>query len=477
MPVQKITATEFREQLRTAINNRTTTHDVGFGPIRDIVIDPVSTVLEQQNDRIRSVSLLLSLQEPDNLPETDLDGIVFNEGLRRIEGSRATTTLTFSTAQIDPTGPDLLVQRGFPVATSIDANTNETVTFITTEAATLPVAQRQGFFNIVTQRYELQVPAQATTEGTVGRVGRNRVRRPLRPLVSFDQVTNTAATEGGLDRETNAELIQRYLLAVLGRDLSTPIGVEFFVKNNYPEVDDVLVVFGSDALLTRSSDDAGAVDAYIVGETLTARSENLAYLGNNQLIRVSNPPLRTVESVSAGATTYTEGSDYEVVRDTGGNRGSTRAIEGIQFLPTVTSPPALGASVTVSYQQNLLIKTLQAASEQRDTIVLGRDLLFKQGIQVDIILEARLRVATGFSTVTVPAAVSTTIRNYINGLTLGADVELSDIQGEVRRITGVDNLLIDRLVRDPTTTGAADIAIAANEYARIAVADLVLTLI
>lgn len=477
MPVEKITAAQFRDQLRAGITSRTESHDVGFGPIRDIVIDPVAAVLEQQNDRVRAVSLLISLQDPANLSDVDVDGIVFNEGLRRSLGARAVTTLTFSTPTVDPTGPDLVVQRGFPVATTPDTNTGETVTFTTTEARTLSAAQRASFFNIVTQRYELQVPARATAQGAVGRVGRGRVRRPLRPLVGFDAVTNLAASEGGLDRETNAELVNRYLLAILGRDLTTPAGVEFFTRNNFPEVEDVLVVFGDDPLLTRAGDDAGAVDAYIVGDQLVARTENLEFLGLGQLLQVSFPPLAIVTQVSSGATTYAEGVDYEVVRDTGGNRGSTRAVEGVRFLASSASPPALGDTVTVNYTQNNLIRTLQVTSTQRTNETLGRDLLYKEGVRVDIILEAQLRVAAGFSTVTVPNAVSTAIQSFINNLGLGADVENSDLQGEVRRISGVDNFIITRLSRNPAVIDTADIVIGGNEFARISTADLVLTLV
>ena len=478
MPVEKITAAQFRDQLRTGITERTTSHDVGFGPIRDIVIDPVAAVLEQQNDRIRAVSLLISLEDPDNLSEEDLDAIVFNEGLRRIDGSRATATLTFSTPQVDPAGPDLVVQRGFPIATTPDANTGETVTFVTTEARTLTAAQRQSFFNINTQQYELSIPAEATTEGSVGRVGATRIRRPLRPLVGFDSVTNNSAADGGLDRETNAALINRYLLAILGRDLSTPTGIEKFARDNFPDVDDVAVVFGNNPLLTRAATEAGAVDTYIVGDQFVSRTENLEFLGVNQLLQISFPPLNVVTSVVSGATTYIEGTDFEVVFDTGGNAGSTRAVEGIRFLATATSPlPALGAAVTVSYTQNNLVSQLQATFEQDDVFVLGRDLLFKEGVQVNIILEARLRVATGFSTVTVPTAVSNAVLNFINGLGLGDNVEESDIQGEVRRISGVDNFIIDRLVRDPAATGASDITIVDNEFPRIAVADLTISLI
>lgn len=477
MPIQKITAAQFREQLRQGITARTVSHDVGYGPIRDIVIDPVAAVLEQQNDRIRAVSLLLSLQDPGNLSEVDLDGLVFNEGLRRIEGARSTATLTFSTSNVDPSGPNLVVQRGFPVATTPDTSTGETVTFVTTEERTLVAANRNSYFNVETQRYELTVPAQATTAGASTRVGASRIRRTLRPLVGFDTVTNRTAALGGRDRETNAELIDRYLLAILGTDLSTPTGVEKFALDQFPDVTDVLVVFGNNSLLTRTVDNAGAVDAYIVGDSILERTENIEYLGVGQLLRVSFPPVRAVTSVTSGATTYVEGSDFEVVLDASGNAGSTRAVEGIRFLPTVSSAPTVGAAVSVTYRQNNLIRTIQATLDQRDNYVLGRDLLIREGVQVSIVLEAQLRVRSGFSPVSVESAVTSALNEYINDLKLGDDVEGSDLQGVVRRVSGVDNFIITRLVRDPAATGTSDVSIGVNEYPRIASADLTLTLI
>lgn len=477
MPVQKITASQFREQLRAGITSRTTSHDVAYGPVRDIVIDPMAAVLEQQNDRIRAVSLILSLQDPSNISEADLDGIVFNEGLRRITGAQSTVTLTFSVITVDTTGPDLVIQRGFPVATTPDESTGESVTFVTTEEATLDVSASTSYYNVNTQRYELRVPARAVTAGTSGQVGIGRVRRPLRPLVGFDTVTNTTASEGGRDRETNEELITRYLLAIRGTDLSTVTGIERWTRNNFAEVVDVLVVYGDDALLTRAADDAGAVDAYVLGESLLARADNVEYLGVAQLLRLTYPPIASVTRVVSGATTYTEGSDYEVVYDASGLAGSYRAVEGIRFLSTVTSAPAVGATVTIEYVQNNLIQNLQVTSEQRDNYVLGRDLLFKKGVEVDIILAANLRAATGFSTVTVLGAVSAAVLDYINSLTLGDDVEGSDLQGVVRRISGVDNFIITRLVRDATATGTSDVSIGPNEYARLASSDLAITLI
>lgn len=480
MPIEKISATQFDTQISTGITDRTKTHDTAFGPIKDVVIRPMANVLERQNDRIRQVSLLVSLINSGEFTDADLDALVFNESLTRIQGARATGTVTFSTTQVDTQGPDLVVQRGFPIATIPDSSTNTAVTYVTSESKTLPMATASSFFNLDTNKFELEVAVIAVIEGSAGRVGTGRINRPLRPLVGFTEVSNTTATDGGRDAETNAELIDRYLLAILGREIATPLGVNKFLLDEFPEIVDVLTVFGNNALLTRTSEDAGGVDAYTVGETLKTLTENIAFLGINQTLPVLAPPLRSVLDVRVGATVYTENVDYEVVDDTSANAGSTRAVDGVRFLPddgVSPAPPSSGDVVTIQYTSNDTVRLAQAALDADDAFVFGRDLLVKEGVQVAVVLDAQLRVTAGFNTATVTTAVSNAVTGFINALKLGADVEESDIQGEVRRVTGVDNFIITRLVRDATLTGASDLIIADNEFARIAVTDLSITVI
>lgn len=471
MPTPNQTVEEYVTQLQESITSRTTTHDPAYGPVRDLVIDPAATVLAQQNDRIRAVSLLISLVDPANLSEADLDRLVFNEGLRRTVGARATTTLTFRVAAVDVTGPDFVIPRGFPVGA--EATTTGTVTFVTTEAATLDASNASAYFNVTTQRFELSVPARAVAAGTSGNVAARRITRPLRPLADFDEVTNVNSATGGRGRESNAELVERYLLAVLGRDLSTPRGVERWALDTFPEVVDVLV---DDAATVRGQVDPGAVDVFVVGASVQARTDSATYLGINQLIPVEFPPVERVTSVESGGTTYTEGTDYEVVLDTSAYQGSARAVDAVRFIPG-GSAPAVGATVNISYVSNNLIRELASATQQRDTRVLGRDLLWRQGLEVPLIIEAQLRVATGFNVSTVQSAVSRRILAFIEGLGMGDDVERSDIQGEVRRVSGVDNFIFTRVARSVTGTGVADLSIATNEYATLAPADLTLTLI
>lgn len=474
MPVDKITSAQFEDLLRQAIIDRNNQIDTAVGPVYDAAIRPQSVVFEAQNDRIRYVASLLALE---NLPELtdaddDIEAIVRNEGIIRSEGSAATVTLVFSRAT-RPT-VDVPVPRGFPVATPPSQSDGSTVMYVVTETRTMLAAAASSYLNLRTQRYELSVPATATTGGTEARVGPNRVNRPMRPLVGFDSVTNPDAAVGGLARETNQELVDRYLLAIVGRQAGTPKGIERIALTDFANVESVYLVYGDDPFLTRATDSAGAVDLWVKGDAVLQTTENVAFLGIAQIHPVSTPPLVTVVSVSSGGTTYVEGTDYEVVYDDSGFSGSTRATDGVVFLPG-GSAPAVGAVVTIVYSYNSLIREMQVGFQDPDVLALGSDLLIRQGVQVPIAVSARIRVLAGFSPTSVIAAAQVALVAYIDGLGMGAPVEASDLQAVVRAISGVDNFIIDRLTPTDIPAGTDDVQIDPNQYATLSTANLTLT--
>lgn len=478
MPIEKVSKAQYATQLQAGILDRNNALDVAYGPIPDSCVYPQAAVLEDQNTRTRQLSLLLALTNLGELTgfDTDIEAIVFNEGLIRIAGSASTATLTFARA----TAPtvDAVVARGFPVASQPDASTGGSVVFVASESRTMPAASASSYFNIQTQRYELSVPVISVTLGTAARVGANRINRPLRPLAGFDTITNTSAAVGGFDRETNTELVSRYFLSILGRQTGTATGIERVVRADYPDASDVFIVYGDNPLLTRAATDAGAVDAWIKGTTALQIVENHTYLGVGQLIPVALPPLISVVSVVSGATTYVAGTDYEVTFDSSGVSRSPRAADGVTFLtggPSVL--PAVGAVVTITYVYDNLMRALQSGFEQPDVLELGRDLLFREGIDVPIVLVANLKVLTGFNPSTISAAVSAALLAALEAYELGADVENSDIQAIVRAIDGVDNFIITRLTRATVLSGTSDIAIADNEYASLSSSNLTIGLL
>ena len=460
MPVSKITADQFVDSLESSILARNNAHDVEVGPISNIITQPVGQVLEDQNDRIRLVSQLILLDESAVFSDADVEAFVKNEEIIRNLGGKSAGTAIFSRASAPEV--DATVQRGFPIATKPDESTGETVVFITTEEKTMPAASAASYFNLETERYELEVAIQATVAGQIGEVGPNRVVRPLRPLTGFDTVFNRNRTTPVVDIESNSELIQRYKLAIRGTQLATKTGLKLFIESNYQDAGDVLVITPGDDLITRAGTNGNAVDVYLTGAQTTTRQDNQEFIGVGQLIVLDHQPVSSITNVAG----YILNTDYEFVKDTSGVSNSVRAQDAIRFLNTATSLPSIGSTVTVDYTQDILVENIQNVfSSDADNIVGGQDILIRSGLQVNILLNATLTVISGFSFSTVRSAIITAIVDFINSLGLGENVEKSDIQLIVRTITGVDNFVIT-LLDKVGSTGNSDVQIEKNEFAR-----------
>ena len=493
MPVARKSASEYATDIRAAIANRTARYDTGVLAIPDVMVLPHAAVLEAQNEQLRKVSLVVSASneaEFDGVEfSSDLEALVGNEGLLRSLGGRSTVTATFY-RQTTPLA-DVVVPRGYPVGSLPDEASGATIVFVTIETQTMLAASAASYYVAARSRYELDVAVVAAVVGQSGRVAVGRVARELRPLVGFDGVTNLATAAGGRDAETNRELIARYRLAVVGQQLSTPNGILRNIRDRYPDVRDVITVYGTDELLTRAATDAGAVDVYVIGDQLLEATESLTYYGVGQTMAVANPPLRAVLDVVQGATVYVAADDYDAVDDTSGYGGSTRAVDGIAFRAGGTQPlPVVGSLVDVTYTYNALIRVLQTESTGEDRAVLERDLLHREGVAVPVTIAANLRVGVGFSAITVLAAVRARVLDLVNvrrgfgaralddTTALPGALEISDIQGDVRQVTGVDNFTLTTLRRSSAAAGAVvDLTITRNEYPTLADADLVVTLV
>lgn len=477
MPVPRITSLQFEALLAGDINRRDSTVDTTMGPVKDIVIRPVSRVLEAQNERIRSLYQVMTLQNVAGLDPTDVEAFVETEQVFKSSGTPAFITLTFSRAS-KPT-VDLPIPPNFPVGTEVDTATGVSVTFITLAPATLVAASAGSYFNSTTNRYELNVQAASITTGPNTRIGKGRAIRPLVPLPGFDAVTNKAEARGGLAAETNEMLAERYYLRIKGTEIGTPAGLARYARQTFGNIQDTYVVFGNDPDLTRADSDAGAVDLWILGTSPITSTMTVPFPGKLVLIPFDTQPGISVVSVSSGVG-FTENTDFVYVSDAGIYSRSTRGQDGIRFLATGAAP-AVGDPVSITYIYDNLIGALQAYFGTEDFKETGRDELFRRGIEVPLSIQGQLKVRSGNPS-TVLSNATQALLDFINGsptqagYKLGQGVERFDLDGVLSRIPGVDNMIYTVLDRAPGTA-VGDVAIASNEYARLSSANLAITLL
>ncbi len=121
MTVSPRTAAQFITDLQTALASRTTSYDYTTGPIYDTWVYPPGVVMEAMQNRLREVSLILSLENVDQFARTDVEPIFYNEGVVLSDGGQATGTLVCFRNTLP--SADIVIPIGFPVATAVDGST------------------------------------------------------------------------------------------------------------------------------------------------------------------------------------------------------------------------------------------------------------------------------------------------------------------------------------------------------------------
>ena len=471
MPISRLTSDDFRQIISAGINTRDPSIDTNVGSVKDILIDPHAEVLEQQNNRMVYLNNLMSLKNGTSLVPDDVDDVVFNEGIIRSNGASAITTIKLIRAQA-PTS-DITVPVNFPFSTLPDPKTGLSIVFRTVEERTMSFLTPDAYFNSATGKYELEVTVASVSTGDRINVGANSITTFRRPLPQFDQVTKSEATTSGKGVETNADLIDRFFLHIEGSSISTPTGVKRYIRDTYGSVEDVFVVYGASSYLEREMYDAGAVDIWIKGDSVTASTYSTSYPGIETLIKLPRMPLVSVTSVTSSGTTYVEGTDYEVVTGEGNYAYSVRGSDGIRFI-VGGAHPAVGDPLVIAYRYNGLFDTLTAYFNQQERYTLGCDRLFRWAQPIEIQLEATLTVSAGNPS-TILTIVKSKILQYVNSLNLGESVEEFDIDSVVSSVYGVDNFVYDVLsVKDGT--GVSDITVPPNQYASLDASDLIISL-
>ena len=475
MVIQRKTVSQFEDQISDGIASRDDSSDTYIGSVRDLFVTPPAEVMKSVHDNVVYLSQLTSLQNADQFNPDDLDAFVYNDNVIRWASSSSYTVVTFS--RIQPPTADITVPVNFPLATAQSSATGTSVSFRTIESVVMygPLTvSASSYYNATTSRYEINVAVASTTAGTSSAVGAYTITQFKRAFPDFEYVTNKYATTGGRGIETNSDLAIRYLTRITGNQEATPSGLKLFSLDNFSNAEDAYVVYGNDVNLTRYTSDAGAVDEWVKCTSALTHQYDTSYPGVRELVPLPRQPLMAVFSVSSGATYYTEGTDFELVTGEGIYAYSDRGSDGIRFL-VGGSAPALNDPLHIEYSYNSMINILTAYYKQDEYFVMGSDVLFRWAQAKRITLEAELKVASGNPT-TILSLVRSRILSYVNALKLGVDVEQFDIDSQVAQVGGVDNFVYITLAVYGST-GVSDIPIGPMEYAYLADADLIISLV
>ncbi|KKM79095.1 hypothetical protein LCGC14_1353370, partial [marine sediment metagenome] len=220
--------------------------------------------------------------------------------------------------------------------------------------------------------------------------------------------------------------------------------------------------------------DIGAVDIYIRGRISSQAPSEIYTVSVSAPYEfvVSKQPIDLLAADSfslIGSVTGTliEGTHYTIVQDTGKFAGSIRGSDKFVFIGL-----SAGEEVTIIYSYNSLIESLQLYMEDDSRKVLGADILVKGAIPRQINVICTIRTLPGYTTAGVTTEVITTVTAFLNGYTIGEEVQQSDVLAAIANTAGVDDVTVPlETFEESSSTGdlsqdvTGNLIIPANSYA------------
>lgn len=333
-------------------------------------------------------------------------------------------------------------------------------------------------FNNARNSYYVNVGIKARAVGRQANQIVGAVNQLLTPIPNVVAVTNETAVEGGINRETDTQLLTALSGVLSGTDINTSQGIKNFVERQVGVVD-ALVVGPGDPLMIR--DTAGAVDVYVIGVDLQTDVVTVKVVATGEDVVLPYHPIDQINSV-VGAAIYSPNGGYTVaVSDPNTDVFFGSSVGGEVDLTWQLPPvgPSLNEIVTVNFTHNELIRRLQRLVDEDATRnVPGSSLVMKQAIRVGITVQLHVVPLPGIQQVVAEGAAQDALQAYFDGLLLGQLVEFSDALTSVTtaKISGL--FVIDRVDRFTLgKTGGAlssiNVATLKKEYARLDVVTFV----
>lgn len=189
------TRADIASQMKSALAASMPELDTSVGTPAAKILDAVASSI---SDAYLENQLLTYTYDIDSKTDADLDAFCQLFGIARLPAKRSTGTVTFTRGS-ENTDAIVFIPINFQITSATDTGIIfQTVTGATMNVGTLSVS----------------VPVQAVDAGPEGNIGPNLITNMSAPIQGVASVTNTAATTGGVDQETDTALRARWKATV-----------------------------------------------------------------------------------------------------------------------------------------------------------------------------------------------------------------------------------------------------------------------
>lgn len=280
---------DIASQMKSALAASMPELDTSIGTPAGKIIDAVAGSI---SDAYLENQLLTYTYDIDAKTEADLDSFTQLFGIARLPAKRATGTVTFTRGSENT---DSIVF--IPINFQITSATETGIIFQTVTGATMNI----GVLSVT-------VPIQAVDAGPGGNIGPNLITNMSSPIQGVATVTNTSATSGGLDQETDSQLRARWKATVF-RNMAGTEDMFLGIALNDPECFAANVVTATKQVREQIQIAAGAATStvndakYVFGTPVFLGQDidngDVYVNGHDYTFTATTPPTITVNSSTA----------------------------------------------------------------------------------------------------------------------------------------------------------------------------------
>ena len=469
MAVTKDTLLSLAKKLISSRNNKI---DLSSGTVlSDLGVDATAQVLASLSVDIDRV---IGQQSLNSEYFTDAEADLFCQpfGLVRKQATQATGTVTFATNELPSVDSPITI----PVGTRVYASPESTSSYYytTTTSGTLT---NSSPLNPNTGYYEVTVNIQAVAPGSAYNVGIGYINGLDGSISGISAVYNKDAVVNGMDIETTAALLDRFILMWRGRNRNTEPGILAWTYEN-PSVEEAKVIGPNSDFSIRGP---GGVDVYIRGTIPASYTQTVTVMSKEVLLE--KQPVINMENlyVTVDGINYTEEDGlFAVVKDTNtiyqgsvdGHDKIVWTVEGHEFISHYNS-------YTITYSYNTLITDVQNEFDTSEDRLITGDILARETYQENVVMEFGITPLTGYDKSATIALVKSNIEAFVNNTPLNTDLKQSDIVAIVEGTDGVSFmelpfLQFHKVGEDNAKKWVADIDASPLVYLRISSDDLII---
>lgn len=372
--------------------------DAYGGPIYDWIIDPISEIIAETEERQDHTDKLASADFSAAADEEELERMAATVGAGKLQG-KAATGYVYMGSRSQPV-VDVTIPKGSMVST-----TDGKYVFQTLESKSLLVATVFSLYNPTKRTFEVKIPVEAIAVGEAYNLPPYRIKKIVSPITGIDFVENREYMRYGTDLGGTEDLEEKARNKLVGQEKNSPAGIAAAVTAAFENVNSVATITSADYDLFRRAISGPGIDFYYSGEEETEVVEEYTAVGGEVAIYPTYKPILSVTSVTINglATSYTLELD-----DNPATMGSSVDSSRILFASAL-APADL---VTLRYDYDSLAESITDQFGGSLNSFFGTDVLFRRSIKKNPYIQLEAKADSGFDPFSLKTSIETYIREF-----------------------------------------------------------------